>query len=628
MANDNKAVLNSKESYFDGGYFAYIGYNLLVGFVTTITFGIAFPWMCCLLQKWKAKHTVVCGKRMYFDGTGVQLIGKFLLWMLLTIITFGIYGFWMVLAVKKWVCKHTHFEGEEDNNSYFDGNIWGFIGTNILAGLVVIVPFVGFAWSIIIRTKWEMCHTVTDSRRLIFVGTVGSLFLKYLLWGFLTVITFGIFSFFIPVKQMRWEAENTIDNENTTEELIKQSEYRTNIHTDAATLKTYEVENEMEGMKVGITDAISEEELLGLANRGIRVAQYEYVVRYAGEQYGVEPFCSMLKASADAGYAPAMNLYAQIPTLEEEVRKEFIIRAAGKGQVWSMKEAMRFSAEEGLGLKDSKKALPVLERAVRYGDLLKESGASLTNEEKFLKKKCIFAIRRIKSASKPTSGGGAVAAIILAILIGIPLVLGLTYGIQQLLTRGMMGNVAVAETGDSSAFWASILGGYDKLPGYEDDVVETMVGQEDADVTAAVVEPVSGEITTSEFWSGLSGQLELDHYVITEMGSDGYTTTYQLTCNYWYWSSEYYIDITDENGILGKVYIYGNRVIDPSAPDPTINQMEILDAIRRAYKYLGLGELDEITPYEEPGYHGETYGGWQFYYENDDTQIRVTIARE
>lgn len=628
MANDNKAVINSKESYFDGGYFAYIGYNLLVGFVTTITFGIAFPWMCCLLQKWKAKHTVVCGKRMYFDGTGVQLIGKFLLWMLLTIITFGIYGFWMVLAVKKWVCKHTHFEGEEDNNSYFDGNIWGFIGTNILAGLVVIVPFVGFAWSIIIRTKWEMRHTVTDSRRLIFVGTVGSLFLKYLLWGFLTVITFGIFSFFIPVKQMRWEAENTIDNENTTEELIKQSEYRTNIHTDAAALKTYEVENEMEGMKVGITDATSEEELLGLANRGIRVAQYEYVVRYAGEQYGVEPFCSMLKASADAGYAPAMNLYAQIPTLEEEARKEFIIRAAGKGQVWSMKEAMRFSAEEGLGLKDSKKALPVLERAVRYGDLLKESGASLTNEENLLKKKCIFAIRRIKSASKPASGGGAVVAVIFAILIGIPLVLGLTYGIQQLLTRGMIGNVAATETGDPSAFWASILGGYDKLPGYEDAAVETMVDQEGTDVTAAVVEPVSGEITTSEFWSGLSGQLESDHYVITEMGSDGYTTTYQLTCNYWYWSSEYYIDVTDENGILGKVYIYGNRVIDPSAPDPTINQMEILDAIRRAYKYLGLGELDEITPYEEAGYYGETYGGWQFYYENDDAQIRVTIARE
>ena len=81
-------------SYFDGGYWAYIGYHLLANFVTLITLGIAYPWMCCMLHRWEAKHTVVCGKRKYFDGKGVGLIGKYILWWFLTIITFGIYGLW------------------------------------------------------------------------------------------------------------------------------------------------------------------------------------------------------------------------------------------------------------------------------------------------------------------------------------------------------------------------------------------------------------------------------------------------------------------------------------------------------------------------------------------------------
>lgn len=420
-ANPENNDLDENQSFFDGGYLAYIGYNILVAFVTSITLGIAFPWMCCLLQKWKAKHTVICGKRMYFDGTGVQLIGKFILWSFLTIITFGIYGFWMSIAIKKWISKHTHFVGEEDNNSYFDGGVLGFIGTNILAAFALIVPFVGAAWSNIIRLRWETKHTVTDSRRLIFTGTVGTFFLKYLLWGFLSGITLGIFALFVPVKNLRLETENTIDHEHTTEAQIKQSEYRNLIRTDYSTYKSDNVEYEMEGIKSGITDAMGQEELLALANGGSRAAQYLYVTRYAEGNYTAEPFASLLKAASDAEYAPAVCLYALTGEIEVAEKNVLLDKAAKMGQFPAIRNRMSFCANSGLSQND----IAYLKDAVRYSDLLKEHGEELTEDELGLVKKCVLAIRKIESGKYVSSGGSKVAIAVVAIIAAILIVLGI-----------------------------------------------------------------------------------------------------------------------------------------------------------------------------------------------------------
>lgn len=437
-------------SYFDGGYLAYFGYCLLVGFVTSITFGIAFPWMCCMLQRWVAKHTVICGKRMVFTGTGVQLIGKFLLWMLLTLITFGIYGFWMTLAIKKWVTKHTHFVGEEDDNSYFDGGVLGMIGTHLLAGLVMAVPFVGFAWSNIIVLRWEAKHTVVDSRRLVFTGTVGTFFLKYLLWGFLTGITFGIFGLFLPVKILRLETEYTIDHEHTPEALMKQSEYRNIIRTDCASFKSYRVEDEMEGIKAGITDATSQEDLLAMANNGQRAAQYLYATRYAGEQYTAEPYSELLKGSAEAEYAPAMCLYAL--SHGGEMADQLLEKAAEKGQIPAIRNRMYYYGQQGLNAKSDKEALPALKNAVRMGDLLMEGGETLTEEEQGLLKKCVLAIRRIESSVVHSSNAGKAVLIAVAAVLAITLILGLLGS----LLFGMRSGVAHGPSMDTNQMAASL----------------------------------------------------------------------------------------------------------------------------------------------------------------------------
>lgn len=573
-------------SYFDGGYFAYLGCNFLVGFVSAITLGIAFPWMCCWLQRWKAKHTVICGKRMYFDGTGLQLIGKYLLWSFLTIITFGIYGLWMSVAMKKWICSHTHFVGEEDNNSYFDGGVGGFLGTNILSTLVLLVPFVGGAWSTLIKLRWYTKHTVTDSRRLVFVGTLGNFFLKYLLWGFLTGITFGIFALFLPVKNLRLETENTIDHEHTPEALMQQSEYRNIIRTDGASFKTCRVEDEMEGVKAGILDTTPQEELLALANSGSRAAQYLYVTRYADEQYTAEPFSSLLKSSAQAEYAPAMSLYAL--THDTDTAAELLTKAAEKGQIPALRNRLVFNANLGFSSGYTDAALPCLKTAVRYADLLKEADEILSEEEEALAKKATLAIRRIE-CKLPKGSGGKVALAVVGILVGIPLVLGVIGGGAALLLR-----------------WP---------------LLESRPAQ-------------SVSATTEQFWEEYQSKLAAEYHestLIDSYADDDSLAAYQaykVTNDHYYYSSEFKVTVySDNRGRLESIQIEGSRNFDKRYPNDGLNEQEIVFAIRTAYATLGLGEFEDIQPVTANGSTEITYGNWTFFYNNSKKTICVTIQK-
>jgi len=660
----NTAIPEEERSYFDGGYFAYIGYSILVAFVTIITLGIAYPWMCCLFERWKAKHTVVCGKRMYFDGTGLQLVGKYLLWGFLSVITFGIYSLWMSISMRKWIAKHTHYQGEEDNNSYFDGGVLGMFGTNLLSIIVLAVPLVGFAWSSIIKRRWETNHTVVDSRRLIFVGTVGSLFVKKLVWGLLTGITFGIYGLFVPVKEMRWETENTIDNEHTTQEMIARGEYRASVHADAAAFKASKVEDDMECIKAGITDTMAEDALLNLANSGVRAAQYTYVTRYSQRQYTLEPYTTLLQAAAQAEYAPAMSLYLQTHLVGDSLRAEMLTKAADKGQIWAIRTRMAELAKEALAMPENKAALPVLKSAVRYADLLKESQETLTEAEAELIKKCVFAIRRIQS-KMPPSNRGKIVGIVIGVLVGVPMLIALIAGAAALLTKSipstngpgfndgfgsgmvdsndmigsddmvgsddMIGSDSAAAVSPDSGgildFFSGLFGGND------DKLTNGVIGQvpnlpADSDVSIAPDAGVSVQPGISDFWKRFVSQMETDGCVVTmvDTASDG-TVKYEITCNQYFWSSLHYVEVLQTADGLERLSLWGVRVYEPDSPDPTMNQIQWESIIRVIYKELGLGSYEGITPYNANGEHSETYGEWIFRYSNNDQEVRVTVSK-
>ncbi|MNT63555.1 hypothetical protein D3C72_2013810 [compost metagenome] len=98
-----------KDSYFDGGLLQLICWTILGAIITTVTFGICYPWALCMVYNWKIKHTVIEGRRLQFNGSAIGLFGNWIKWFFLCIITLGIYSFWLGIALEKWKVKNTSF---------------------------------------------------------------------------------------------------------------------------------------------------------------------------------------------------------------------------------------------------------------------------------------------------------------------------------------------------------------------------------------------------------------------------------------------------------------------------------------------------------------------------------------
>ena len=94
--------------------------------------------------------------------------------------------------------------------SRFTGGLLGLIGINILQGLLIFLTF-GLAapWAICMKQRWIARHTVIDGRQLIFDGTGSQLFGNYIKWFFLTVITLGIYGFWLDIKMKQWITKHT-----------------------------------------------------------------------------------------------------------------------------------------------------------------------------------------------------------------------------------------------------------------------------------------------------------------------------------------------------------------------------------------------------------------------------------
>ena len=56
--------------------------------------------------------------------------------------------------------------------------------------------------------KWKMKHQAILGRRLSFNGNGLQLIGRYLLWLLLSVITFGIYAFWLGIKLKKWETKH------------------------------------------------------------------------------------------------------------------------------------------------------------------------------------------------------------------------------------------------------------------------------------------------------------------------------------------------------------------------------------------------------------------------------------
>lgn len=94
--------------------------------------------------------------------------------------------------------------------SRFTGGLLGLIGINILQALLIGITLgFGAPWAICMKERWMAEHTIIDGQRLTFDGTGGQLFGNYIKWFLLTLITFGIYGFWLDIKLKQWITKHT-----------------------------------------------------------------------------------------------------------------------------------------------------------------------------------------------------------------------------------------------------------------------------------------------------------------------------------------------------------------------------------------------------------------------------------
>lgn len=103
--------------------------------------------------------------------------------------------------------------------SYFDAKVLDLMGWNALRILLSIMTFgIGAPWGECLYLKYKMNHTIINGKRLKFIGDGSELFVEQFKWTFLTIVTFGIYSLWIPVKKTSWVVSNIFFED---EEIVK-----------------------------------------------------------------------------------------------------------------------------------------------------------------------------------------------------------------------------------------------------------------------------------------------------------------------------------------------------------------------------------------------------------------------
>ena len=107
---ESKYMTNDNRLSFDGGALDFLVARILSFLITFLTLGIAYPWAICIMESWKAEHTLFNGRRFKFVGSGFGLWGNWIKWWFFCFITLGIYGFWLVPSINRWTAQNTILE--------------------------------------------------------------------------------------------------------------------------------------------------------------------------------------------------------------------------------------------------------------------------------------------------------------------------------------------------------------------------------------------------------------------------------------------------------------------------------------------------------------------------------------
>lgn len=94
--------------------------------------------------------------------------------------------------------------------SRFTGTLLGQIGIGILSAFITGITLgLGAPWAICLSEGWYAKHTIIDGHQLVFDGKGHQLFGNYIKWFILTIITLGIYGFWLSIKMKQWVVMHT-----------------------------------------------------------------------------------------------------------------------------------------------------------------------------------------------------------------------------------------------------------------------------------------------------------------------------------------------------------------------------------------------------------------------------------
>lgn len=92
----------------------------------------------------------------------------------------------------------------------FDGGAATSVGTGVLALLITVGTLgICYPFALVLRERWRAKHAYIDGQRLVFTGSGRGLFRNWVKWLLLSVLTLGIYLFWVGPRIARWRWEHT-----------------------------------------------------------------------------------------------------------------------------------------------------------------------------------------------------------------------------------------------------------------------------------------------------------------------------------------------------------------------------------------------------------------------------------
>ena len=97
-----------------------------------------------------------------------------------------------------------------NSGSRFDGSVLDTLLVTLGTGFLTSITFgIALPWALCIMWNFIVSHVIIDGKRLYFDGNGAQLFGNWIKWLILTVITFGIYAFWVAPKLYNWVAKHT-----------------------------------------------------------------------------------------------------------------------------------------------------------------------------------------------------------------------------------------------------------------------------------------------------------------------------------------------------------------------------------------------------------------------------------